>query len=50
MANLKNKAICPTCKGNGYTVVPYNLAKKHEVIQCTVCNSEGEIDANKVDK
>jgi hypothetical protein len=31
MANLKNKTICPTCKGNGYTVVPYNLAKKHEV-------------------
>jgi hypothetical protein len=25
------------------------VLKKHEGIQCTVCNSEGEIDANKVD-
>ena len=38
------KAVCPTCKGNGYTVIPYKLAKKHEVIQCTVCDSQGEID------
>ena len=45
----KAKAICPACKGNGYTVIPYNLAMKHEVMQCNVCKSEGEIDANKVD-
>jgi hypothetical protein len=43
------KAVCPTCKGNGYTVIPYKLAKKHEVIQCTVRDSQGEIDANKID-
>ena len=23
--------------------------QKHEVIQCTVCDSQGEIDANKID-
>ena len=45
----KNKTTCPTCKGNGYTVIPYKLSRKHEVIQCTVCDSQGEIDANKVD-
>ena len=45
----KTKAICPACKGNGYAVIPYNLAKKHEVMQCTVCKSEGEIDATKID-
>ena len=45
----KNKITCPTCKGNGYTVITYKLDHKHEVIQCTVCDSQGEIDANKVD-
>jgi len=45
----KPKAICPACKGNGYTVIPYNLAMKHEIMQCQVCKSEGEIDADKVD-
>ena len=45
----KSKAICPTCKGNGYTVIPYKLAHKHEVMQCNVCKSEGEIDADKID-
>jgi DnaJ-class molecular chaperone len=50
MANLKkNKTICPTCKGNGYIRVPFKLTKEHIVAQCTVCDSEGEIDANKVD-
>jgi|TARA_R110001599_G_scaffold280567_1_gene481793 DnaJ-class molecular chaperone len=43
------KTVCPTCKGNGYIKVPYKLAKEDIVAQCTVCNSQGEIDANKVD-
>ena len=45
----KNKTTCPTCKGNGYIKVPYELTKDHIVAQCTVCDSQGEIDANKVD-
>ena len=50
MANLKkNKAICPTCKGNGYIRIPFKLTKEHIVVQCTVCDSEGEIDADKID-
>jgi len=45
----KNKVTCPTCKGNGYVKVPYKLAKEEVVVQCGVCNSQGELDANKVD-
>ena len=45
----KHKVICPTCKGNGYVRIPYQLAKEEVTAQCGVCDSEGEIDANKVD-
>ena len=45
----KNKVICPTCKGNGYIRVPYRLAKEEVTAQCSVCNSEGEIDASQAD-
>jgi len=45
----KNKTTCPTCKGNGYVRIPYRLAKEEVTAQCGVCNSQGEIDANKVD-
>jgi len=45
----KNKIICPTCKGNGYVRIPYRLAKEEVTVQCGVCDSEGEIDANEVD-
>ena len=46
MANLKTKVICPTCKGNGFIKVPFKLAKEDIVAQCTVCDSQGEIDAD----
>jgi len=45
----KNKVVCPTCKGNGYIRVPYRLAKEEITAQCSVCNSEGEVDAESVD-
>tara|TARA_R100000805_G_C3556209_1_gene66488 strand:- start:155 stop:349 length:195 start_codon:yes stop_codon:yes gene_type:complete len=45
----KNKIICPTCKGNGYVRIPYRLAREEVVAQCGVCDSEGEIDAEKAD-
>ena len=45
----KHKTICPQCKGNGYVRIPYKLAKEEVTAQCGVCDSEGEIDANKVD-
>jgi transcription elongation factor Elf1 len=49
MAKPKFKVTCPTCKGNGYVKVPYKLAKEEIVAQCGVCDSQGEINANKVD-
>ena len=50
MANSKtNKVTCPNCKGNGYVRVPYELAKEEVIIQCGACDSQGEIDADKVD-
>ena len=45
----KNKVICPTCKGNGFVRVPYRLAKEEVTVQCGVCNSQGEVDADSVD-
>ena len=45
----KHKTICPTCKGNGYIKVPFKLTKESIVAQCTVCDSQGEIDADQVD-
>ena len=42
----KIKAPCPHCKGNGYVRVPYHLAKEEVVVQCGVCESQGEINAD----
>ena len=39
----KNKIICPTCKGNGFVRVPYQLVKEEVHAQCGVCDAEGEI-------
>ena len=44
MAKLKrriHKAICPTCKGNGYLKIMHEDAEPH-VHQCWDCESEGE--------
>lgn len=45
----KNKVTCPTCKGNGFIRVPYRLAKEEVIVQCGVCDSEGEVDSDQVD-
>ena len=45
----KNKVICPTCQGNGFVRVPYRLAKEEVTVQCGVCDSQGEVDADSVD-
>jgi transcription elongation factor Elf1 len=49
MANLKNKVPCPNCKGNGFVRVPYELTKEEVIVQCGVCESEGEVNADEVD-
>ena len=43
------RVICPTCKGNGFVRVPYQLAKEEVTVQCGVCDSEGEINAEQRD-
>ena len=38
------KKICPRCQGNGYIKVKQSVENpKEEVLQCPLCNSEGEI-------
>jgi len=38
------KKICPRCQGNGYIKVKQSVDNpKEEVLQCPLCNSEGEI-------
>ena len=41
--------ICPTCKGNGFVRVPYQLVKEEVHAQCGVCDSEGEIYPDEID-
>ena len=47
MANSKtNKKTCPRCMGNGYIRIPNESVgiPKQIIAQCTMCESEGEID------
>ena len=45
---MTKKIICPRCKGNGYLKVKKEVQwpQKEEIIvvQCPMCNSEGEIE------
>ena len=40
------KIICPRCTGNGYVRIPNETVdiEKQIVAQCTMCDSQGEID------
>jgi len=50
MDQLKHKkVICPNCKGNGYVRLPQKIPNKERVAQCMGCNSNGEIDEDKID-
>ena len=46
--NHKAKKItCPRCKGNGYIKIPHESVEKLTkavIAQCSMCESEGEID------
>ena len=43
--NINNIKICPRCKGNGYFTVKESVDHPlNKVVQCPMCNSEGEID------
>ena len=41
------KITCPRCKGNGYIKIPHESVEKLResvIAQCTMCESEGEIN------
>ena len=41
--------ICPRCKGNGFFKVKESVENKVDVVvQCPMCNSQGEINEDKV--
>ena len=40
-----NNKICPRCMGNGYIKVKKEVgSNKDIVVQCTMCESQGELD------
>ena len=42
------KVICPRCSGNGYFKVKESVERQvDKVVQCPMCNSQGEIDQAK---
>ena len=48
MVKLKAKKktrICPRCRGNGYFTVKESVGNQvDKVVQCPMCNSQGELD------
>ena len=50
MDKATKKVICPRCKGNGYFKVKESVERQvDKVVQCPMCNSQGEIDEEKID-
>jgi len=46
----KNKT-CPRCKGNGFFKVKESIEKQvDKVVQCPMCNSEGEVHDKEFDE
>jgi len=43
------RVICPSCRGNGFIKIPYQLHKEEQVAQCSICSSQGEIEEEKLD-
>ena len=52
MTKIKTKTkICPRCKGNGFFKVKESVERKVDVVvQCPLCNSEGEIHDKEFDE
>ena len=38
---------CPDCNGNGFTRIPYHLAKEEIWANCEECGAQGYIPDNK---
>ena len=51
MEKKTKKIICPRCKGNGYFMIKESVDQPlDKVVQCPMCESEGEIDELKNNK
>ena len=47
---MENK-ICPRCKGNGFFKVKESVNNQvNEVVQCSMCNSKGEVHDKEFDE
>ena len=47
-----SRITCPRCFGNGYIKIPHESVEKLNkplIAQCTMCNSEGEIEDKKIE-
>ena len=42
--------ICPDCNGNGYIKAVIEEGREHVVVQCQMCESEGEIHDKEFDE
>ena len=43
--------ICPRCKGNGFFKVKESVERKvDQVVQCPMCNSQGEVNDKEFDE
>ena len=50
MDKATKKIICPRCSGNGYFKVKESVERQvDKVVQCPMCNSQGEINEKKTD-
>ena len=50
MDKATKKIICPRCSGNGYFKVKESVEQQvDKVVQCPMCDSQGEIDEQKSD-
>ena len=48
---MNQKKICPRCTGNGFIKVKESIERKVDVVvQCTMCNSEGEVHDKEFDE
>ena len=45
VVSLKEKTICPNCKGNGFT--RHRWEEDDHELQCKACHSEGEVPKDK---
>ena len=45
---MKDK-ICPKCNGNGYVKFSIEEGRMSNVLQCDLCNSEGEVHDKEFD-